>query len=327
MFFINIVKSCKNTPTILNFTVKNDVGRYYKSMEISIWVWFAISIAAGAALGLATTFLFARLPESWLQDYDYDVNAANFRPAKRMQLFPHGVITCVGLALCYCASIIFAPEYYMSGNMLRIAVIFLLMPVLFMILMADKLNRIIPDQFSIFILFLGVLAAVSDYTSGNFWFSDKAAWYLPMLNRIIAAVAGGGFLWLIGFLSMTFAGKEGMGQGDMKLMFALGLLSGCYGLVVILYVSVFSALIFAIPMLIRKRKRIREEEEIIKNSSNPRKKRRELELKRAQIHYADDPDYLAFGPFLATGCAVFIAMEPFFYVHMFSYFNALGVMF
>ena len=177
------------------------------------------------------------------------------------------------------------------------------------------------------ILILGVIAASDDYLEGTIWFSDNAAWFLPLLNRIIAALIGGGFLWLIGFLSMTFAGKEGMGQGDMKLMFALGLLSGCYGLVVIMYVSVFSALIFAVPMLIRKHKRLKEEEEIIRNSKNPAKKRRELELKRAKIHYADDPDYLAFGPFLAIGCAVFIAAEPYFYSTFFKLLDSMGVMF
>ncbi|SCW56906.1 Type IV leader peptidase family protein [Ruminococcaceae bacterium YRB3002] len=294
---------------------------------MSIIFWVIISIVTGGLMGLLITFLFGKFPESWLQDYDYDPKAPNFRQAKRMKMVPHGVISCIGIAVCYCLPIFFAPDYYTTPKLIHILVIMLLMPVLFLIIMADKLNRIIPDQFSIYILALGVLASAGDYLEGNIWFSESAAWYFPLLNRVFAAIAGGGFLWLIGFLSMTFAGREGMGQGDMKLLFSLGLLSGCYGLVVIVYVSVFSALIFAVPMLIRKNKRQREEEKIIAASSNPNKKRRELELARAKIHYADDPDYLAFGPFLATGCAVFIAFEPFLYTHMFSYFSGLGVMF
>ena len=294
---------------------------------MSMKFWLIMSVVAGIALGVLVTFLFGKFPEKWLQDYDYDPNSKNYRPSKRMKMVPHGIITCIGISAFYIASVIFAAHFYTNMHVIRLVIILLLMPVLLLIFMADKLNRIIPDQFSLFILALGILGAVSDYTEGTIWFSDNAAWFAPMLNRIIAAVAGGGFLWLTGYLSMTFAGKEGMGQGDMKLMFALGLLSGCYGLVVILYVSVFTALIFAIPMLIRKHKRLKAEEEIIKNSKNPSKKRRELELARSRIHYADDPDYLAFGPFLATGCAVFIAMEPFFYQKMFSFFDALGVMF
>ncbi len=300
---------------------------YIKLYSMKLWLWFVIVIIIGILFGMLITFLFGKFPESWLQDYDYDVNAKNFRLAKRMKMVPHGIISCAGIALSYCISIVFAPDYYLSPQFMKISVIILLMPMLFLIIMADKLNRIIPDQFSVYIIILAVIAGIGDYVDGSIWFSQEAAWYAPILNRIIAAVAGGGFLWLIGFLSMTFAGREGMGQGDMKLLFALGLLSGCYGLVIIVYVSIFSALIFAIPMIIRKRKRIREEEEIIKNSKNPNKKRRELELKRAQIHYAEDPDYLAFGPFLALGCAVFIAAEPMIYTLMLNYFSGLGVIF
>ena len=294
---------------------------------MTMWFWFIISAVLGILFGMLVTFLFGKFPESWLQDYDFDVNSPNYRPSKRMKTFPHGIITCAGIVLCYFVSIIFAPHFFIEYDWLRLAVIALLMPVLFLIIMSDKLNRIIPDQFSIFILILGVISAIADFTEGSIWFSDKAAWFAPLINRIIAAVVGGGFLWLIGFLSMTFAGKEGMGQGDMKLMFALGFLSGCYGLIVILYVAVFSALIFAIPMLIRKSIRKKKEEEIIRNSDNPRKARRELELKKSRIHYADDPDYLAFGPFLALGCAVFIAMEPFFYQKLFSILASMGVLF
>jgi len=318
-----MLKVVKKRTLYYTYLDKHEAGYLLMSMRF----WLIISIVAGALLGLLVTYMFGKFPEKWLQDYDYDPKAPNFRIAKRMKMVPHGIITCIGLAACYIVSVIFAADFYIVPYPMRIIVIYLLMPVLFLIFMADKLNRIIPDQFSVFILFLGILSAISDYTEGTIWFSQDAAWFAPMLNRIIAAVAGGGFLLLIGFLSMTFAGKEGMGQGDMKLMFALGLLSGCYGLVVILYVSVFTALIFAIPLLIRKYKRKREEEKIIKNSKNPSKKRRELELARSRIHYAEDPDYLAFGPFLATGCAVFIAMEPFFYAHMFRYFDALGVIF
>ena len=294
---------------------------------MGMWQWILIGTALGALFGYLITFLFGKFPESWLQDYDYDVNSSNFRLAKRMKYVPHGIISSVGMAMCYALSVYFAADYFIRPFYMKVAVILLIMPVLFLIIMSDKLNRIIPDQFSIYLLFLGIIAAAGDYLEGSIWFSSAAAWYLPLLNKIIGAIVGGGFLWVINQVSISFTGRVGMGGGDVKLMFALGLLSGCYGLVVILYVSVFSALIFAIPMLIRKHRRIKKEEEIIRNSDNPRKKRRELELKRARIHYSEDPDYLAFGPFLAIGCAVFIAAEPFIYSKMFSIFNAMGVMF
>ena len=130
-------------------------------------------------------------------------------------------------------------------------------------MMADKLNRIIPDQFSIYIGGCGVLAVLADIFEGSVWFSGDAKWWVPLLNKVIASVVGGGVIWLIGFLSITFLGTEGMGMGDMWLLFATGLITGCYGLIVLIYVSIFSALIFAVPLLVRKMKRINAEKKRI----------------------------------------------------------------
>ena len=159
------------------------------------------------------------------------------------------------------------------------------------------------------------------------WFSSEAAWYYPLISKVGAALIGGGFLFLIGFLALTFTGREGMGQGDMRLLLATGLITGIYGLVVLVYVAIGTALLFAIPMLIRKHIRIREEEELIRNSKNPQKLRRALEIKKARMHFADDPDYLAFGPFIALGCGVFAVMEPFFHEQLMNYLSGLGVFF
>lgn len=291
-------------------------------------LYYVFAVVAGVAAGALITYLFGRFPDKWLQEVGVTPQDPDYRPAKRMRPFPEGLIACVFCSACYCVTVFFCKvQYFYVFRPMHLAVIFLVIPALMLVMMADKLNRIIPDQFSIYLLFLGIIAAAGDYIEGSIWFSSAAAWYAPLLNKVIGAIVGGGFLWLVNQVSISFTGRVGMGGGDVKLMFALGLLSGCYGLVVIMYVSVFSALIFAIPMLIRKHKRIKAEEEIIRNSDNPRKKRRELELKRARIHYSEDPDYLAFGPFLAIGCAVFIAAEPFIYSKMFSIFSAMGVMF
>jgi len=116
-------------------------------------------------------------------------------------------------------------------------------------------------------------------------------------------------------------------MGDMWLLFATGLITGCYGLIVLIYVSIFSALIFAIPLLIRKRKRIAAEKRRIAESPDPRKEKLKIQREKAAIHFAEDPDYMAFGPFLALGCAVFAIMEPFFFEKMLDTMNLLGVYF
>ena len=203
----------------------------------------------------------------------------------------------------------------------------LLIPALVLVMMSDKLNRIIPDQFSVYIALVGVVSTISDLTEGSVWFSADAKWYMPLLNKIIASVVGGGVVWLIGVVSITFFGKESIGMGDMRLLFATGLITGCYGIIVLIYVAIFTALIWAIPLLVRKRKRIRAEEAMIKASDDPRKARLKLQREKAKIHFAEDPDYMAFGPFLALGCGVFCIMEPFFYERMIGTITVLGVHF
>lgn len=295
---------------------------------MNIYILITTGALLGALTGIVTTFLFKRFPESWLQDYGVKETDANYRISKRMRLYPEGLIAGIIAILFYVAFAIFSKAAFIdSFKPLHVAVVILLVPALVLVMMADKLNRIIPDQFSIYIALCGILSIVSDYTEGSLWFSAEAKWYLPLLNKLLGALIGGGLLWLIGFLTLTFTGRDGMGQGDMRLLAATGLITGCYGLVILTYVSVFSALIFAVPLLIRKQIRLKKEEEMIRNAPNPRKMRRALEIKKARMHFADDPDYLAFGPFLALGCGVFAVLEPVFYSKMAATLSILGVLF
>ena len=289
---------------------------------------FIIAVVAGIAAGALITWLFGKFPDKWLQDYGVTPQDPDYRPSKRMRPFPEGLIAVLFCVICYCVTVYFCrDEYIYAFRPLHLLVIFLVIPVLMLVMMADKLNRIIPDQFSIYIAACGVLSVVADLVEGAVWFSPDAKWWVIILNKVIASVVGGGVIWLIGFLSITFLGREGMGMGDMRLLFATGLITGCYGLVVLVYVSIFSAVIFAIPLLIRKRKRIAAEKKRIAEAEDPRAEKLLIQREKAKIHFAEDPDYMAFGSFLALGCAVFIIMEPFFFQKMFQTLMLLGVYF
>ena len=296
---------------------------------MNIALYYVFAVVAGVLAGVLITWLFGKFPDKWLQDYGVTPQDPDYRPSKRMRPFPEGLIAVVFCVACYCVAIFFCKDAYIVEKFrpMHLAVIFLVIPVLLLVMMADKLNRIIPDQFTAYIAFCGVLSVASDLVEGSVWFTDGAKWYVPLLNKIIASLIGGGVIWLIGFLSITFLGREGMGMGDMWLLFATGLITGCYGLVVLIYVSIFSALIFAIPLLIRKRKRIAAEKKRIADSPDPRKEKLKIQREKAAIHFAEDPDYMAFGPFLALGCAVFAIMEPFFFEKMLETMNLLGVYF
>lgn len=275
-----------------------------------------IAAAVGVGIGFSLVPLFSVLPEKWLQDYDYDTKSPTYRKSLRMKTVPHGIAAAIICAGAYAASVYFSVTYFYYGQYLHIAAIFLAVPVLVLVMMSDRLNKIIPDEFSIFIIIIAVIDCVGDYTEGSVWFSTDRAWYWPALSRIIAGVVGFGILWLIGFICETFFGKVGMGQGDMKILGACGLLTGMYGIVFVFYIAVLTAFVFAVPAFLKKMSQERKDAKIIKQSSNPSKTKRELEVARQRVHYADDPNRIAFGPFIALGTMVVIAIAPqlFYYV-------------
>ncbi len=290
-------------------------------------LYYSVATLLGLAFGLVLTPIFKVIPEKWLQDYGFNPKAANFRISKRMKFLPHGVIASLFCILCNVSFVLISRSSMDSGSWLRVAVFALAVPMFFLVLIADKLNRIIPDEFSIYIAALGILAIASDYVNGSIWFSPEAAWFAPLINHIGGAIIGGGLLWLIGFISETFFAREGIGQGDMRLLAACGLVCGIYGLVVIFYVSVISAAVIAIPLLVRKQIRLSNEENLIRSSSNPIEKRKEIEHSKEMIHFADDPDYLAFGPFLVVGATIFLVAEPWIYEKAHGLLDILGVLF
>lgn len=284
--------------------------------------WAAASLAAllGAIVGYSQTFVFSKIPEKWLQDYGVKETDPDFRLSKRMKLIPHGVLSALFCAVMYTLfTVVCFDVYIVPPAFFHMIAMLLATPVIVIVMMSDRLNRIIPDECSIALALIGVFLLIGDFFERDVWFTEQAAWYIPLLNRLIAATVGGGVLFLINFICLTFLGKDGMGQGDMKLLAACGLITGCYGLVVVIYVGIITALFFAVPLLIRKYRRLAAEKKEIAEAEDPAKKRREIAKRKAQIHFADDPDYLAFGPFLALGTAVYMALEPYFASKMLEY--------
>ena len=77
--------------------------------------------------------------------------------------------------------------------------------------------------------------------------------FLPSMtvkDSLIGILAGGGSLWLVGFLYQKIAGKEGMGGGDVKLLAMIGALLGWKGvLFTIFFGSALGTLVGVAVML------------------------------------------------------------------------------
>jgi len=86
------------------------------------------------------------------------------------------------------------------------------------------------------------------------------AWHFDyLLDALIGVISGYGFFWLIAFLFYKATGKEGMGQGDFKLLAMLGAFMGWQALpFIVLVSSVVGAIIGSIILLLQ-RKGLRSE--------------------------------------------------------------------
>jgi len=268
-----------------------------------------IGAALGAALSLPLRSLFGHFPESWLQDYDYDPKAANHRPAKRIALFPDTPVLAAALAVLFFLAFRLNPAYIQRGHILHILLMLLPLLPFSLIVISDHLNRIIPDQLVLAAGLFSILGFLADGLEGSLWTPAEGAWYFAPLNRILGGLIGAGILFGIAFLGSWISGQESMGFGDIKLIFVCGLLSGAFGLIFVFFFAFIAGGLFAVPLYIRKQKRIRAEQKRILTSDDPEKTRRQIEKEKAGIHFAEDPDYIAFGPFLAVGTAVFLIFE------------------
>lgn len=110
----------------------------------------------------------------------------------------------------------------------------------------DMQIMIIPDRFSIGLIVFGLAVSFSNPAfSGGVW--------QRLLSSFIGAVVGFFGLWGIALIGTLLFRKEAMGGGDIKLMGAIGALSGVMGVVNALIISSFAGLFyFGVLILLRR---------------------------------------------------------------------------
>jgi leader peptidase (prepilin peptidase)/N-methyltransferase len=107
----------------------------------------------------------------------------------------------------------------------------------------DARTQLLPDQLTLPLLWLGLLAAAM-------------GWFQSPQGAIFGAALGYLTLWSVFWAFKLLTGKEGMGYGDFKLLAALGAFCGVIGLLpIVLLASAFGALIGAVWLALRGRDR------------------------------------------------------------------------
>ncbi len=109
--------------------------------------------------------------------------------------------------------------------------------VLIIISFIDLYHQIIPDVLSLPGIVVGL--AVSFIPGNIFW-----------LDSFIGAIAGGGFLFLVGFIYEYITKREGMGGGDIKLLAMIGAWMGWRPLPLIVFISSLIGAIIGIAFLL-----------------------------------------------------------------------------
>ncbi|MCR5625017.1 MAG: A24 family peptidase [Lachnospiraceae bacterium] len=124
------------------------------------------------------------------------------------------------------------------GLNLETVLLCLFITALITISMVDFRIYEIPDSYNLFILILGIFISIIDRNE--------------IVSHLIGMVVISGFLFLVALISV-FMGREAMGGGDIKLMFASGLVLGVKGIVVAFIVGcIAGSVIHLVRMLVTK---------------------------------------------------------------------------
>jgi len=80
-------------------------------------------------------------------------------------------------------------------------------------------------------------------------------WAASLVGALIGALAGGGSLWLMGWIWEKLRGVEAMGLGDVKMMFMVGAYLGWRLTILNIFLGVFSGSLIGIALMLRQGKR------------------------------------------------------------------------
>ena len=204
---------------------------------ISIIIFSSIALILGILLGNAAVFVFNKMPISWLTEYgeepcDELLSCLENR-TQRIKSYPYKAL----FSMLFCA----------FGLWLAFYDIYLMFPALIAlwalleISISDVKYMIVPDQP---VLLLAISATGFVRLHGSF------------LYPAIGAGLGVLFMLSIALIGKIFTGKSGVGMGDVKLIGALGLISGPAGtLFILINSSLLAGIIYAVKILLKRTKR------------------------------------------------------------------------
>lgn len=111
------------------------------------------------------------------------------------------------------------------------------------IAMTDAREYIIPDEFTLGGLVIGLLFSLADGLAG-------------VGAALLGAAVGFGVLWLVGTLGTWAFKEEAMGGGDIKMMAMVGTFVGWQGVLLTIFLGAFLGSLIFVPLLLAGKKKL-----------------------------------------------------------------------
>ncbi len=202
-------------------------------------VWVIMCIPLGFALTALGYYIINHVPAKWLCDYN-ETPSEELLSGKRVKYLPWGIAVSILISAC----LVLCRLQFNKGYDIYFCLLSLIIFDCLLIAIADIKYKIIPDQFTIF---LGIVAAaISVYDIVRGYNILHCAWWSPLAGAGIGAAA----MIIIDLIGMIVYKRDGMGFGDVKLFFAGGILTGFPGTITAFIISILTAAVFFVAIII-----------------------------------------------------------------------------
>jgi leader peptidase (prepilin peptidase)/N-methyltransferase len=248
---------------------------------LPIWLSFALVAALGAIIGSFLNVVIHRLPleesivfpNSRCPSCATAIKAYDNIPVLSWVLLRGRCRSCSApISARYPAvelltALLFAAVFLRDGfgYVLPFDLVFVTM--LIALIFIDAEHMILPDAITYPGMVFAVLARLAiPYLTGTPYFDDLGGWLLgafpgwpvwavSLVGALLGALAGGGVLWVIGWLWEKLRGVEAMGLGDVKMMLMVGAFLGWRLTLLTLFLGVISGSLTGVLLMVKRRER------------------------------------------------------------------------
>lgn len=205
-------------------------------------IWTIVCVISGFVLTALGYLMLNRIPASWLCDYG-ETPSEELLSGKRFSYVRSGIAVSVLMSVC----LVLCRLQFNKGFDIYFILLSLIIFTAIMIAVSDLKYQIIPDQFTIAVGIFALAVSVYDIVRG--YNILHCAWWSPLAGAGIGAAV----MILIDFIGMLVYHRDGMGFGDVKLFFAVGILTGFPGTIYAFIISIITATVFFVAILIIRR--------------------------------------------------------------------------